>query len=184
MLVAVLLPLCLFVAPLWRITLKAPQYPIPLTMYIWINKLTGSTEGTIQNINIMNHYVGMRHIEPEGFPELTYFPYVVIGLVVLGLIAWFTNNWKIWAIWSGIFLILSVVGIYDFYLWEYDYGHNLSSTAPIKVPGMAYQPPLFGKKVLLNFVAISYPALGGIIMGLSILLGFVSAWLKKKYHIT
>jgi copper chaperone NosL len=49
----------------------------------------------------------------------------------------------------------------DFYRWEYNYGHNLDSTAPIQVPGMAYQPPLIGFKQLLNFGAYSMPAAGG-----------------------
>ncbi|MCU0650108.1 MAG: hypothetical protein MUF00_19120, partial [Gemmatimonadaceae bacterium] len=46
--------------------------------------------------------------------------------------------------------------------WQYDYGHNLDvENAPIKVPGMTYQPPLFGTKKLLNFTATSWPAIGG-----------------------
>jgi copper chaperone NosL len=49
----------------------------------------------------------------------------------------------------------------DFYKWEYDYGHNLNPEAAIKVPGMAYQPPLIGYKQLLNFSAYSMPATGG-----------------------
>ena len=47
-------------------------------------------------------------------------------------------------------------GFVDFYLWGYDYGHNLDTEhAIIKVPGMSYQPPLIGSKKLLNFKAIS-----------------------------
>jgi copper chaperone NosL len=49
----------------------------------------------------------------------------------------------------------------DFYLWGYDYGHNLDPTAPIVVPGMSYQPPLIGTKQLLNFTAFSGPDIGG-----------------------
>jgi copper chaperone NosL len=49
----------------------------------------------------------------------------------------------------------------DFYRWEYQYGHNLDPTAPIQVPGMAYQPPLIGYKQLLNFSAYSAPDKGG-----------------------
>jgi hypothetical protein len=52
----------------------------------------------------------------------------------------------------------------DFWLWEYDYGHNLNPNAPIIVPGMSYQPPLLGFKQLLNFGAYSYPDVGGWIM--------------------
>ncbi|MCK5209017.1 MAG: hypothetical protein KAQ79_13380, partial [Cyclobacteriaceae bacterium] len=66
-----------FLSPIWRITLEAPQYPKGITMYIWINKLGGDEPGTLQNINILNHYVGMKMIEPESIPELKYFPKVI-----------------------------------------------------------------------------------------------------------
>ena len=64
--------------------------------------------------------------------------------------------------WVGVFLIGSVAGLVDFWLWSYDYGHNLDPTAAIQVPGMTYQPPLIGSKQLLNFVATSWPGLGGL----------------------
>jgi copper chaperone NosL len=58
----------------------------------------------------------------------------------------------------------------DFYLWGYDYGHNLDPTAAIVVPGMSYQPPLIGTKQLLNFTAFSGPDIGGWIFLVSALL--------------
>jgi hypothetical protein len=70
--------------------------------------------------------------------------------------------------------------MYDFYLWEYDYGHNLSDTAPIKIPGASFQPPLFGRKDILNFIAFSLPHIAGYFVGASIALGFSAWWLKKK----
>jgi hypothetical protein len=83
-------------------------------------------------------------------------------------------------IWLGLLVGLGSLAIYDFYLWEYDYGHNLSPTAPIKVPGMAYQPPLLGTKMLLNFKADSYPYWGGLFVGISVVLSFISSIRKKK----
>ena len=115
-------------------------------MFIWINKLSGDKPGTLQNINILNHYVGMKMIEPESIPELDYFPKIIIGMSVLGLILVFTNNKKLWLVWGILLLALCALGVYDFYLWEYDYGHNLADDAPIKIPGQAYQPPLIGSK--------------------------------------
>ncbi len=50
------------------------------------------------------------------------------------------------------FFVLAAVGLYDFYMWEYDYGHNLNPHAAIKIPGMAYQPPLIGSKMLLTLM--------------------------------
>lgn len=174
----------LFFFPLWEVTLIAPQYPDGVTMYIWINQITGDSPGTLQNVNILNHYVGMKAIEPDSIPELTYFPYVVAGLITFGLFAAIANRPKLYLYWFVIFGVLAVLGIYDFYLWEYDYGHDLSPTAPIKVPGMSYQPPLFGEKYLLNFLAKSYPGTGGIAMGLGLFasgLAALKAIRRKRY---
>ena len=178
-LIAVLLLLLLFVFPLWKITLIAPQYPNGIAMYIWINNITGDTPSTLQNINILNHYIGMKYIVPEEIPEFTWFPRVILGMVALGIIFFFINKRALFWTWAIVMALLCVGGVYDFYLWEYDYGHNLDPKAPIKIPGMAYQPPLIGKKYLLNFLATSWPALGALFLGASIVLAFVAAGYKK-----
>ncbi|WPP48007.1 nitrous oxide reductase accessory protein NosL [Catalinimonas niigatensis] len=180
--------LLLFAFPLWQITLYAPQYPDGITMYIWINQISGNEEGVLQNINILNHYIGMQYIEPDAIPELQYFPYIVIGMCVLGVVMFFVNKRQGFLAWSIMLIVLGILGIYDFYLWEYDYGHNLSPDAPIKIPGMVYQPPLFGQKMLLNFDAHSYPYWGSLFLGLAIVLGLAASWLKwrklKKSKVT
>lgn len=180
MAIAALLLLMLFVFPIWQITLIAPQYPDGITLYIWVNQITGDSPGTLQNINILNHYVGMKYIEPDSIPELTYFPYIIGFMTVLGLIFAFIGKRILYLIWTLLMGLLGILGIYDFYLWEYDYGHNLSPTAPIKVPGMAYQPPLFGEKYLLNFLAKSYPDWGTYFMVIAIAMAFVAFWLLRK----
>ncbi len=159
MIVGALLLLSLFVFPMWKITLKAPQYPEPIGMEIWINKIADHNENDLKNINLMNHYVGMKPI-PEKIPEFRYFPGIVIGATVLGLIAGFIGNRKFYMVWLIIVAILGILGMYDFYLWEYDYGHNLDPTAAIKIPGQGYQPPLIGSKDILNFTAVSTPMIG------------------------
>jgi copper chaperone NosL len=181
---AVVCLLTLFFFPLWEITLIAPQYPDGITMYIWINQITGDSPGTLQNINILNHYVGMKMIEPDSIPELVYFPWVVGGLAIFGLIAAAVNKPWFYFTFTITFVVLGALGIYDFYLWEYDYGHNLSETAPIKVPGQSYQPPLFGSKMLLNFNALSYPGTGGIFTGIAMLLSILAFWIRKRFNTT
>jgi len=174
--------LMLFVFPMWQITLIAPQYPKGVTMYIWINQITGSESGTLQNINILNHYVGMKFIEPDSIPELKYFQFVVGAMALIGMALAWTGKRGLWIGWLVIGALLCAFGLYDFYLWEYDYGHNLSATAPIKIPGMAYQPPLIGNKILLNFLAKSWPYIGGWFIGLTFITGTVAVWLQGKKH--
>ena len=175
--------LCLmFVFPLWKITLIAPQYPDGLGMFIWVTKITGTDPGTLQNINIMNHYIGMKPIEPDSIPELQFMKYIIFGLSGLALILSFINRWKLNLVWLIILVAAGSLAIYDFYLWEYDYGHNLNPDAAIKIEGMAYQPPLIGKKLILNFTAISYPRLGSFFMALSMATGGLAVYfgIKKR----
>ena len=180
MVLGIIALLTLFIAPMWRITLVAPQYPDGVTMYIWINKLGGETPSVIQNINILNHYIGMKYIEPDAIPELKYFPYIVMAMATLGLVATAINKRQLYLIWALLFIALAILGLYDFYLWEYDYGHDLSPTAPIKIPGASFQPPLFGTKEIINFTAKSFPHTSGYFAGLSILLALAAWWVKSK----
>ena len=62
---ASLLLLAVYVLPLWRIKLIAPQYPEGLGLQIWVNQITGFKPGDLNNINGLNHYIGMRAIEPD-----------------------------------------------------------------------------------------------------------------------
>ena len=74
-----------------------------------------------------------------------------------------------------MFALLGAAGIYDFWRWSYDYGHNLDlENAIIVVPDMTYQPPLIGTKQLLNFTATSLPAAGGIAAGVAFALAFAA----------
>lgn len=175
---AVLL-LTLFVFPLWNITLEAPQYPDDIGMNIWINKISDDKPNDIKNINLMNHYIGMKEI-PETMPEFELFPYVVISMSVLGIIFGFIGNKKLFLLWFVIMIILGTIGLYDFYLWEYDYGHNLNPMAAIKIPGQGYQPPLIGSKQILNFNAISMPRAGAYFLFLGIFLSLASFFVAKK----
>lgn len=143
--------------PFWKITLVAPQYPEGLEMFIYPNGI----KGQVDLINGLNHYIGMKFIENEDFPEFKFLPYWLSILILIGFITFIVNKLKwLWA-WIGLLIFTGIVGIVDFWRWEYNYGHNLDPQAPIKIPGMSYQPPLLGYKPLLNFIAGSFPGLGG-----------------------
>ena len=184
MILGALLPLLLFVFPLWNITLEAPQYPIPLGMNIHINDFSDMHPYDIKNINLMNHYVGMKYI-PEAIPEFKIFPIGIILTSILGLIIGLKGNYKLFLGWFILMVVLSMAGLYDFYLWEHDYGHDLDPKAIMKFTNpdgsvMGFQPPLFGSKDILNFKAHSYPRLGAMFLALGMALSFFSFFVGKK----
>lgn len=143
--------------PLWRIDLWAPQYPEGLAMMIWHNKLSGDVE----IINGLNHYIGMRHIKEEMFPEFKILPYLIAFFVAFGLVVSWLGKRRILIAYLATMVVAGIGALVDFYRWGYDYGHNLDPNAAIKVPGMAYQPPVIGYKSMLNFGAYSIPDIGG-----------------------
>lgn len=152
----------LFFLPLWRVQLVAPQYPEGLGMRISINSIRGATSYDLDNINGLNHYIGMQRISPEAIPELRLMPWILGALIVTGLIAALLRRRRPLYAWFAAFVIASAAGLVDFWRWEYEYGHNIDfEHAIIKIPGMNYQPPLMGVKQLLNFTAVSWPDAGG-----------------------
>ncbi|MFK7771830.1 MAG: hypothetical protein AB8F94_06810, partial [Saprospiraceae bacterium] len=147
---------------------------------IHIDKIGGDSPSVLQNINILNHYIGMKKIEPESIPELKYMPFIIMGLMALGLLAAGVNHRSFYLGWVILFGIIGIVGIYDFYLWEYDYGHSLDPKAPMKFPGASFQPPVFGTKHIINFVAKSFPHTGGYLAMVSAVLAMAAWWVKNK----
>src|SRR4051794_11751273 len=84
---AALLLLGTFVTPLWRIELQAPQYPEGLGMLIRLDTITGIKPADLDNINGLNHYIGMKRIEPAAIPVLSVMPWVVVTLVVFAALS-------------------------------------------------------------------------------------------------
>lgn len=168
-----------YFVPVWSIYLLAPQYPEGLSMQIWLDKITGQVE----IINGLNHYIGMKHINEEMFPEFSFLIYILGVFIVFGLVIAVTGSRKLLL----FYLILSLMGaaaaLADFYKWGYEYGHDLDPSAAIQVPGLSYQPPVIGHKKLLNFDAFSYPDTGGwIIVGVTLLFALILfiEWRRSK----
>lgn len=176
---ASLLLIVSFFVPVWSIFLFAPQYPEGLTMNIWLNAISGD----VDVINGLNHYIGMKHINVDMFPEFAFLRYVVLFYLILGLIVAIKGDDR-WLFWYLVFTAFGgAFAMFDFYRWGYEYGHNLDPNAAIKVPGLSYQPPVIGHKRLLNFDAYSYPAVGGwIVIGAAGLM--ILIWIGSRLKFT
>ena len=88
--------LATFYLPLWQIQLWAPQYPEGLNMKIWHNHLSGAFD----IINGLNHYIGMRLIKEEMFPELKYIGILIGIYIAIGLFTAITNKLSILKIYT------------------------------------------------------------------------------------
>lgn len=196
MIVGSLLLLLLFVFPLWKITLLAPQYPEPLGLNINITHLSdGNQYNDVQNIDLLNHYIGMAHLPYKAnvkkgvvkpFKEFIIIPIVVVILTILGVVFGFIGKRKYYATWLFLLIIAGIIGIYDFSNWLYIYGHDLNPNAILKITDkvtgemMAYEPPLFGFKQMLNFQVYSYPSTGVYFIAAGFLLGVLAFFSSPK----
>jgi hypothetical protein len=164
--------------PLWNLTMFAPQYPEGLRLDIYSYRLEGGNNGQdIKEINVLNHYIGMRDLVADDFTEFKWLPFAVGVLGLLYLRAAVLGT-------TGRLVDVLVLNMYfsAFALWSfghrmYVYGHNLAPTAAVKVP--PFMPPMFGYKQLANFEVYSYPQAASYAMGLSsllVILAFVLAW--------
>jgi hypothetical protein len=179
---AALLLVAIYIFPLWNMTMFAPQYPEGLRLDIYSYKLVGGNNGQdIPEINILNHYIGMRDLVTEDFTEFKWLPFMVGVLGLLYLRA---------AVMGTVGGLLDVVVLNAYFsafaLWSfgyrmYAYGHNLAPSAPVKVP--PFMPPMFGGKQLANFEVYSYPQAASYAMALSSILlvaALVAGWRQAR----
>jgi copper chaperone NosL len=157
--IAALLLIPAYLAPLWKLTMFAPQYPDGLRLSIYSYRLEGGNGGQdVKEINVLNHYIGMRDLAVADFTEFKWMPFVVGALLLLFLRCALIGNISALV---DIFVLYVYFGLFS--LWSfgyklYNYGHSLAPTAAVKVA--PFMPPLFGHRKLANFDVYSYPGLG------------------------
>jgi len=167
-----------FFVPLWHMHFLAQQYPEGLDLYIYSHDLVGGDDGNdLNEINILNHYIGMAELEPADFTELRWIP-LVIGLIgILTLRA---------AVIGKLRSVLDVIVISFYFggfsLWSFwfklhAYGENLDPRASVQV--QPFMPPMFGYKLVGQFDVWSYPSIGTylfLLFGLLLCTGMFLTW--------
>lgn len=164
--------------PVWKVTLHAPQYPEGLSLMIYPYQVSGE----IEEINTLNHYIGMQEIEPDEFPEFRFIPFFILRFLGLAVLAALVARLEIAALGWLDFVVFGVVMLADFQHWLYEYGHNLSPSAPIDME--PFTPAFLGTTQVANFTVTSWPAAGALLMGFAGALGPVALalewWGRKK----
>jgi len=134
--------------PLWTMTLRAPQYPDGLKLTAYGSRM----EGDLSEINALNHYVGVRALEPENVIELALFPYAIGAVIATIVLAGLFKKWRRVPLrWIAIALAWGTpIGfLLDLQLWLYSYGHDLNPTAPFRIP--EFTPKVIGTTKVINF---------------------------------
>ena len=158
-LMAALLLLPTYVFPLWKLTLFAPQYQDGLRLQIYSWKLDGGNNGQdVKEVNVLNHYIGMRDLDTAAFTEFKWIPFVVGGLGLLLLRTAVLGHMGHLVDVAVLFLYFGLFSLWSFGFKLWVWGHDLSPGAAVQVPG--FMPPLFGYQKIANFEVYSYPEMG------------------------
>lgn len=157
-----LLAMALF-APLWKIHLVAQQFPEGLELWIYPSRVVGGNGGQdLNEINILNHYIGMRAIEPASFPEMKWIPFGIGAFALVSLRAVMLGRVRTLVDTLVLFLYFGGFALGSFYWRLYMYGHNLDPAAPMDVA--PFTPPILGSQQLANFSVTSLPQAGGVLL--------------------
>ena len=169
LLVAAFLLLISIFMSYWKLTLYAPQYPGGLQATLYINRVTGD----VKEIDILNHYIGMKPLGEAAPLERTLSIVMVIGVVLLCIGAVYVH--------SPIALFLSIPAMLfpffflgDLYFWMRSFGLNLDSHAPLSGSIEPFIPPLIGKGKIGQFETVATWEIGlymSIVASVLILIG-------------
>lgn len=165
LLVALVAPLLLsFLFPLWQISMTAPQYPDGLWMDIYSHRLAGGNHGQhIDEINNLNHYIGMARITREELRDLDWMPFGLLAMALLALRVALLGNVRALIDLSAIAAYISLVAFGRFVWMLYTFGHELDPKAPVKIE--PFMPVVIGSKKVANFMTHSMPQLGSLLLG-------------------
>ena len=132
-------------------------------MYIYSYALAGGNGGQdVKEINVLNHYIGMRDLANESFTEFQWMPFVIGAISLLLLRAAVHGTTAALVDATVVFFYFCAFSAWSFGYKLYQYGHDLAPGAAITVD--PFMPPMFGYRQIANFEVYSYPRAGTYLM--------------------
>jgi hypothetical protein len=134
---------------MWTVIFNAPMFG---SSWLTINIYGyGAVEGPLRQINIANHYVGLREIKPDGMVELRLLPYAFLAAGLLLVMRMFKRTRKV-ATLAYIALLISLPAYVQY--WLYDFGHDIQPGAAIRIE--PFTPYAIGYFQVANFKIASF----------------------------
>jgi hypothetical protein len=138
----------------WNFHMVAPQYPKGLDLHI---RLQG-VEGDTREVNIINHYIGMGHLEEAAAWERAHaLPAVALAALAVALLLFGAGRRIGFATWVPA-IAFPIGFLLDTLYWLHRFGHDLDPAAPITFPG--FTPKLFGYGTIGQFQTWAWPGPG------------------------
>ncbi|MFG0313255.1 MAG: cytochrome C [Phycisphaerales bacterium] len=178
LLVARILLLVSLFLPYWQMDLVAPQYPDNLHLTAYVNQLTGDVE----EIDGLNHYIGMRSLHEAAQIERTVGVYVMIFFVVmLELASFIHSRWTVLLVIPVMFFPL--VFLLDLHLWMSHFGQNLDPHAPLSNAVEPFVPPVLGTGMVGQFKTVAWPGVGLILSAIASIVMLLALFFHRRAYL-
>jgi len=165
--------------PLWRIQLVAPQYEEGLTLVMYSHAIAAGHGGQdLNEINTLNHYIGMKPIVQSDFAEMTWMPFAIGIFALLALRAAAVGRIRHLVDLGVLFLYFGMFSLATFAYRLWSYGHHLDPHAPMRIA--PFTPILVGQQQIANFVQSSLPLAGTACMGAFLMTVLTAIWLSRS----
>ncbi len=176
LLAALLLVISIFL-PYWNMTLQAPQYPGGLYVEAYLNRL----EGDVEEIDGLNHYIGMRPLGEAAQLERSLAIYMVSALAMLLAASIVTHS--PWAALLALPVILfPPFFLLDLYYWMSTFGQNLDPTAPLSSAIKPFTPPVLGTGKVGQFTTVARADVGLILASVASCVVLAALWFHRAAY--
>jgi nitrous oxidase accessory protein len=130
----------------WNMKLSAPQYPKGLYLVVYPNCVLGD----VQEIDGLNHYIGMRKIDAAAAQERRMsIPAIVLVAALLGIAALLRSRWALLLVVPAI--LFPPLFLADLYCWLRDSGLNLDPKAALSSSVKPFVPQVLGTGKIAQF---------------------------------
>ena len=143
-----------FFLPWWEFWLLAPQYPDGLQLLISLRGMSGD----VHEIDLLNHYIGMKPLEAAAPTERHLAGYGIALLCVAIITIAVIGGRKLNRFVAVLAALLPIVFLADSFYWLYKFGHELDPRAPLHMH--AFTPHLAGHGMIGQFETYARPMVG------------------------
>ncbi len=184
-----------FWAPMWWVSLKAPNYPeatfpdgVRIEMH-WTHVANGchvreSEEvfedeplDCVHEMNTINHYIGMEPIEKGARLEFSAAPYLFVAFGLAAIAALFYSGPLWWLLMlPAVMFPVGFIAVFTYWLWWF--GHHLREWAAFTVK--PFMPTVLGEGKVAQFSTFAYPDYGMAVSIVSALCIALAMLIRRK----
>ena len=157
--------------------MHAPQYPKGLVVHAYINRM----EGDVDEIDGLNHYIGMRPLNEAAQLEKSISLYGLIALALVVAAAIYVHSpWA--ALLSLPAILFPLIFLGDLFFWLNNFGQNLDPNAALSSSIEPFTPTILGEGIIGQFRTVAYADFGLLMATMASILIIIALFLQRRAY--